>query len=79
MVDKIKWRAWSNDSFHLAETEGRPILLSISAVWCHWCHVMDDTTFADEEVANLINSSFVPIRVDTDRRPDINRRYNMGG
>ena len=79
MEDKIKWHSWDKDTFHLADTEGRPILLSISAVWCHWCHVMDQTTYSDEEVVKLINSSFVPIRVDTDKRPDINRRYNMGG
>ena len=57
----------------------RPILLSISAVWCHWCHVMDETTYSNRGVIDLINDGFVPIRVDNDLRPDINQRYNMGG
>ncbi len=55
------------------------LLLSISAVWCHWCHVMDETTYSDPEVIRLINENFIPVRVDNDRRPEINRRYNQGG
>lgn len=57
----------------------KPILLDISAVWCHWCHVMDQTTYLDTEVAKLVEEKTVPVRVDTDKRPDINKRYNMGG
>ena len=55
------------------------MLLSISAVWCHWCHVMDETSFSEPDVINLINHRFIPVRVDSDQRPDINSRYNMGG
>ncbi len=54
-------------------------MLSISAAWCHWCHVMDETTYSDPEVIELINRDYIPIRVDNDQRPDINRRYNQGG
>ena len=57
----------------------KPILLAISAVWCHWCHVMDETSYSDPEVIRTINKRFVPVRVDNDRRPDVNARYNMGG
>jgi uncharacterized protein len=76
---EIKWRPWSEGAFDEARTLDRPILLSISAVWCHWCHVMDETTYSNRGVIDLINSEFVPIRVDNDVRPDINQRYNMGG
>ena len=62
-----------------AREEDRPILLSISAVWCHWCHVMDETSYSDPSVIETINRRFVPVRVDNDRRPDVNARYNMGG
>lgn len=55
------------------------MLLSLSAVWCHWCHVMDETTYSDPAVMDLIGRELVPIRVDADRRPDIDRRYNLGG
>jgi len=78
-VSKINWMEWSEEAFRRAEAEDKPILLAIGATWCHWCHVMDNTTYSDPNVAQIINSEFVPIRVDNDRRPDINERYNMGG
>ena len=70
---------WDEAAFARAAEEDKPILLSISAVWCHWCHVMDETTYSDPDVIAAINERFVPIRVDNDHRPDINARYNMGG
>jgi uncharacterized protein YyaL (SSP411 family) len=76
---EIKWRGWSEEAFAEAGQLDRPILLSISAVWCHWCHVMDETTYSNSGVIDLINREYVPIRVDNDLRPDINQRYNMGG
>jgi hypothetical protein len=76
---EIKWRGWSEGAFADAAKLDRPILLSISAVWCHWCHVMDETTYSNPGVIDLINREYVPIRVDNDLRPDINQRYNMGG
>ncbi len=76
---EIAWQPWEAPTFARAAAEDRPILLSISAVWCHWCHVMDETTYSDPGVIETINRRFVPVRVDNDRRPDINARYNMGG
>lgn len=76
---EIRWMAWDDAAFVRAAAEDKPILLSISAVWCHWCHVMDETTYSDPEVIATINERFVPVRVDNDRRPDVNARYNMGG
>jgi uncharacterized protein YyaL (SSP411 family) len=76
---EIKWHPWSATAFEEARESGRPILLSISAVWCHWCHVMDETTYSHPGIIDLINRDYVPIRVDNDVRPDINQRYNMGG
>src|SRR6202162_1340105 len=76
---EINWRPWSAGAFEEAKATGRPILLSISAVWCHWCHVMDETTYSHAGIIDLINREYVPIRVDNDVRPDINQRYNMGG
>ena len=76
---EINWRAWSEEAFAEAGKLDRPILLSISAVWCHWCHVMDETTYSNQGVIDLINHEYLPIRVDNDLRPDVNQRYNMGG
>ncbi|HET7418943.1 MAG TPA: DUF255 domain-containing protein [Candidatus Dormibacteraeota bacterium] len=76
---EINWHPWSKEAFDEARGTGKPILLSISAVWCHWCHVMDETTYSHPGVIDLINREYVPVRVDNDVRPDINQRYNMGG
>lgn len=78
-ASEIQWHEWGPDPFVLAEEQDKLVLLSISAVWCHWCHVMDETTYSDPAVIDKINSDFIPVRVDSDRRPDINRRYNQGG
>ena len=75
----VNWQPWSPAAFTKAQEEDKPVLLSISAVWCYWCHVMDDDTYSDPEVQDLLNEHFVTIRVDNDHRPDINARYNVGG
>jgi hypothetical protein len=71
----IRWQPWSPDTLALAQRLNRPILIDIGAVWCHWCHVMDETTYADPQVADALNSEFVPIKIDTDNRPDIDLYY----
>jgi uncharacterized protein YyaL (SSP411 family) len=76
---EVRWRPWSADAFEEARAADKPVLLSISAVWCHWCHVMDETSYSDQRVIDLVNHQYVPIRVDNDVRPDVNQRYNMGG
>lgn len=70
---------WGEPAFERARREDKPVLLAISAVWCHWCHVMDETSYSDEAVIAAINERYVPVRVDNDRRPDVNARYNQGG
>src|SRR6185295_2170755 len=76
MIDCLPWGA---EAFARAAREGKPVLLAITAAWCRACHEMDRTTYADPAVAALVRDRFVPVRVDTDRRPDINERYNLGG
>ena len=78
-LGKIQWLDWSKESFERARAEGKPILLDIKGSWCHWCHVMDETSYSDPAIVDALNKKFIPIRVDTDKRPDVNRRYNMGG
>ncbi len=75
----VQWRAWSPEMLEEARTKDRLILLSLSAVWCHWCHVMDETTYSDRAVIDFINEHFIPVRVDADMRPDIDSLYNQGG
>src|SRR6476646_2963296 len=75
----IDWLPWGAEAFARAAREGKPVLLSITAAWCQACHEMDRTTYADPAVAALVRDRFVAVRVDTDRRPDINERYHLGG
>ena len=76
---RIDWRPWGRAAFDRAQADDKPVLLSIAAPWCYWCHVMDETTYSDPEVQALIARSFVAVRADNDHRPDLNARYNVGG
>ena len=78
-IQEIKWRDWNEGAFAAARTEDKPVLLTLGATWCHWCHVMDQKAYSDERVIGLVNSRFIPVRVDVDQRPDISLRYNQGG
>jgi uncharacterized protein len=71
----IDWHPWGPEPFALARRTGRPILLDIGASWCHWCHVMDEGTYADPEVARLLDQLFVAVKVDRDEHPEVDRRY----
>jgi len=71
----IRWQAWSPDTLALARSLNRPVMIDIGAVWCHWCHVMDEMTYADPAVAAALNSEFVPVKVDSDERPDLDDYY----
>ena len=75
----INWREWNQEAFLAARREAKPVLLTLTATWCHWCHVMDETSYSDQLVINLVNSRFISVRVDADQRPDVSRRYNQGG
>ena len=79
MEPKVNWLEWSKESFEKAKKEDKPILLDLTAVWCHWCHVMASVSYSNDEIAKMINQDFVPIKVYIDKRPDIRERYNMGG
>ena len=78
-MERLNWLEWSKAAFQRAKKEKKPVLLGISAVWCHWCHTMDKLTYGDAKIAEFISKHFIPVRVDTDARPDINDRYNVGG
>lgn len=71
----VDWHEWGEEAFDRARELDRPIFLDIGAVWCHWCHVIDRESYENPEIARLINELFVPIKVDRDERPDIDRRY----
>jgi uncharacterized protein YyaL (SSP411 family) len=76
---KVEWREWGEAAFEEAQEADRPVLLSLSATWCAWCHEMDREAYSNPMVAANVNDSFVPVRVDVDRQPRVRERYNVGG
>ncbi len=75
----VHWAAWGAEAFERAQAEDKLILLDLTAIWCHACHVMDETAYVNPEVVEFLNAGFIPVRVDTDQRPDIAARYKHGG
>ena len=75
-TETIRWKEWSAAVFEEARTSNKLVLLDLFAPWCHWCHVMDETTYSDPKVIRAVVDNFVPVRVDIDQRPDITDRYN---
>lgn len=76
---RFTWEAWSPESFERARRERRFLLIDGAAEWCHWCHVMDETTYLDPEVGRLLSERFVAIKVNIDERPDLAERYGNWG
>src|SRR5271156_6123880 len=75
----LHWQPWSDAAFKQAQTEHKFVLLDLEAVWCHWCHVMDDITYRDPIVIRLLNQRYILVKVDQDSRPDISNRYQDYG
>jgi len=71
----VNWFPWGDEAFEIANSEDKPIFLSIGYSTCHWCHVMEKESFEDDEVAKLMNDAFVSIKVDREERPDIDGIY----
>lgn len=79
----VDWFPWGDEALNKAQTEDKPIILSIGYSSCHWCHVMEHECFEDFEVAEIMNHYFVCIKLDREERPDIDAIYmdalqNMG-
>jgi uncharacterized protein YyaL (SSP411 family) len=71
----VSWYPWGEEAFEAARRTGRPIFLSVGYSTCHWCHVMEEESFEDLEIAALLNSRYVPIKVDREERPDVDALY----
>jgi hypothetical protein len=75
----LPWQPWSDAAFAQARAEHKFVLLDLEAVWCHWCHVMDDVTYKDPAVRRLLLDKYILVKVDQDSRPDIANRYQDYG
>ncbi|MDX1745274.1 MAG: DUF255 domain-containing protein, partial [Halobacteriales archaeon] len=69
----VHWQPWDETALSAAEDGDRPIFLSVGYAACHWCHVMAEESFEDEAVAEVLNDHYVPIKVDREERPDVDR------
>jgi uncharacterized protein YyaL (SSP411 family) len=73
----IHWYPYGDEALELARQQNRPILLSIGYSSCHWCHVMSDESFSDQEIADIINKNFIAIKVDREEYPDLDSYYQQ--
>ncbi|MFL6374729.1 MAG: thioredoxin domain-containing protein [Pyrinomonadaceae bacterium] len=71
----VDWYPWGEEAFKRARAEDKPVLVSIGYSACHWCHVMEHESFEDENVAQVMNDSFINIKVDMEERPDVDQIY----
>jgi uncharacterized protein YyaL (SSP411 family) len=78
-LNPVDWFPWGEEAFEKARREDKPVFLSIGYSTCHWCHVMERESFDDEEVARLLNETFVCVKVDREERPDLDQYYMSVG
>src|SRR5829696_1821246 len=71
----VDWFPWGEEAFARARALKRPIFLSVGYATCHWCHVMEEESFEDEEIARRLNERYVAIKVDREARPDVDAVY----
>lgn len=79
MPHTIKWLSWCADTFERAGGLNQPILMYLTAPWCHWCSIMETTTFQDDQVQQWLKHKFVCMRVNVDQYPHVADRYHFGG
>lgn len=77
--DGIQWVDWTDDLFSRAQKEHKFVILDLEAIWCHWCHVMEEKTYSSPPVQALIKDNYIAVKVDQDSRPDLSRRYQDYG
>ena len=77
--EALAWAELGPAAFAKARAEGRLVVVDGAAEWCHWCHVMEATTYHDPEVRKVLEAGYVPVKVDVDSRPDFEERYEAYG
>ncbi len=71
----VNWYPWGDEAFDAAARLNRPVLLSVGYSTCHWCHVMEEESFEDEEIARFLNKHYIAVKVDREERPDVDAVY----
>jgi len=73
----VDWYPWGSEALEQARVQGKPIHLSVGYLACHWCHVLEQESFEDEDTAQVLNENYINIKVDREERPDIDRIYQI--
>lgn len=73
----VDWYPWGQDALEKARAEGKPIFISVGYAACHWCHVMAEESFEDSAIAGLLNAGFISIKIDRERRPDLDEQFSL--
>lgn len=76
-ANPVDWRPWGEEAFNIARETNRPIFLSCGYSSCHWCRVMEEESFSNDEIGKIINENFVAIKMDKDEYPDIDKEYQF--
>ena len=71
----VNWLPWGEDAFNIARKKNLPVFLSVGYSTCHWCHVMEEESFEDLEIAEFLNNHFIAVKVDREERPDVDSLY----
>lgn len=79
LAEPITWQSWKQDLFARAKAENKLVILDLEAVWCHWCHVMEQKTYGNAAVSTLIAQNYIAVRADQDANPDLSSRYGDWG
>ena len=74
-TNPVDWMPWGSEALDLAKQKNKLVLISVGYSSCHWCHVMEEETFSNSEVAEVMNSNFINIKVDREERPDVDELY----
>ena len=71
----VDWMPWGDDALNLAKGQKKLMIISVGYSSCHWCHVMEEETFSNEEAAKIMNDKFINVKVDREERPDVDELY----
>ncbi|HZJ37412.1 MAG TPA: DUF255 domain-containing protein, partial [Gillisia sp.] len=71
----VNWYPWNDETLELAKSENKLLIISVGYAACHWCHVMEEESFEDEAVAQIMNAGYINIKVDREERPDVDQAY----
>ncbi len=77
LYNAVDWYPWGTQALAKARAENKPIFVSVGYASCHWCHVMEQESFENENIGAFMNAHFVAIKIDRERRPDLDEQFML--